>query len=47
MDINTHKENDRNIKHEGAHAIQEECEQAHMVDLGHGDLGDFPGQCHH
>jgi hypothetical protein len=47
MNTDTHKEDDRNIEHEGAHTIQEEGEEADMVDLGHGDLGDFPGQGHH
>lgn len=37
-----YQQDDRDVEHEGAKAVQEEGKQAHVVDLVHGDLGDLP-----
>ena len=43
----THQKHDRDVEHKGAGAVEEEGEQADVVDLGHRAPGDFPGERHH
>lgn len=42
-----YQQDDRNVEHEGAETVQEEGEQADVVDLVHGDLGDLPEERNH
>lgn len=43
----TNQENDGDVEHEGAETVEEEGEEADMVNLSHGDLGELPDQRNH
>lgn len=43
----TNQENDGDVEHEGAETVEEEGEEADMVNLSHGDLGELPDQSNH
>lgn len=38
----TYQEDDRNVQHEGAETVEEKGEETDVVNLSHGNLGDFP-----
>lgn len=42
--VETYQEDDRDVQEEGNETVQEQREQANVVDLVHGYLGDFPDQ---
>lgn len=43
----TNQENDGDVEHEGAETVEEEGEEADVVNLSHGDLGELPNQRNH
>lgn len=40
----TYQEDDGNVEHKGAETVEEESEEADVVNLSHGDLGELPDQ---
>lgn len=43
----TYQENDGDVEHESAKTVEEEGEEADVVHLNHGDLGNLPDQSNH